>query len=103
MEAFVELDDVVSRVEVVGSVQSGAPADWTPVVVHRSNPLPPLLRRFNVYSNNDIIRIAEGLGGPAGLETFLEQRLGLRAGERPRIAPARPEGHKLLARLELGR
>jgi D-alanyl-D-alanine carboxypeptidase len=46
-------------------------------VVHRSNPLPVLLRRFNVYSNNDIIRVAEGLGGPEGLEAFLEQRLDL--------------------------
>ena len=65
------------RVEVVGAVRPGAPADWTPVVVHRSNPLPVLLRRFNVYSNNDIIRVAEGLGGPEGLEAFLEQRLEL--------------------------
>ena len=56
------------RVEIVGTVRPGAPADWTPVVVHRSNPLPVLLRRFNVYSNNDIIRVAEGLGGPEGLE-----------------------------------
>ena len=51
--------------------------DWTPVVVHRSNPLPVLLRRFNVYSNNDIIRVAVNLGGPGGLEAFLEQRLAL--------------------------
>jgi D-alanyl-D-alanine carboxypeptidase len=65
------------RVEIVGTVRPGAPADWTPVVVHRSNPLPVLLRRFNVYSNNDIIRVAEGLGGPEGLETFLEQKLEL--------------------------
>jgi hypothetical protein len=65
------------RVEIVGSVRPGAPADWTPVVVHRSNPLPVLLRRFNVYSNNDIIRVAEGLGGPEGLEDFLEKRLEL--------------------------
>jgi hypothetical protein len=64
------------RVEVIGSVRSGAPEGWTPVVVHRSNPLPVLLRRFNVYSNNDIIRVAEGLGGPGGLESFLEDRLG---------------------------
>ena len=64
------------RVEIVGSVRPGLPADWTPLVVHRSNPLPVLLRRFNVYSNNDIIRIAEGLGGPQGLEVFLEKRLG---------------------------
>jgi len=64
------------RVEIVGSVRPGLPADWTPIVVHRSNPLPVLLRRFNVYSNNDIIRVAEGLGGPQGLEIFLEKRLG---------------------------
>ena len=65
------------RVEVVGSVRPGAPDGWTPVVVHRSNPLPVLLRRFNVYSNNDIIRVAEGLGGPGGLESFLQDRLGV--------------------------
>jgi D-alanyl-D-alanine carboxypeptidase/D-alanyl-D-alanine-endopeptidase (penicillin-binding protein 4) len=65
------------RIEVVGSVKTGAPEGWTPVVVHRSNPLPILLRRFNVYSNNDIIRVADGLGGPEGLEAFLETRLGV--------------------------
>lgn len=65
------------RVEIVGSVRPGSPADWTPVVVHRSNPLPVLLRRFNVYSNNDIVRIAEILGGPEALEVFLEGRLGV--------------------------
>jgi len=68
------------RVKIVGSVRPGAPVEWTPVVIHRSNPLPVLLRRFNVYSNNDIIRVAEGLGGPSGLEAFLEQRLGVAPG-----------------------
>ncbi len=67
------------RVEIVGSARSGAPVGWVPVAVHRSNPLSKLLRRFNVYSNNDIIRIADGLGGPAGLESFLTQRLSLPA------------------------
>jgi D-alanyl-D-alanine carboxypeptidase/D-alanyl-D-alanine-endopeptidase (penicillin-binding protein 4) len=65
------------RLEIVGSVLSGMPEDWGPVVVHRSNPLPVLMRRFNVYSNNDIIRVAENLGGPVGLESFLERRLGI--------------------------
>ena len=65
------------RVEIIGSIRSGAPAGWMPVAVHRSNPLPKLLRRFNVYSNNDIVRVADGLGGPEGLEAYLEQRLGL--------------------------
>jgi D-alanyl-D-alanine carboxypeptidase len=65
------------RVEIVGAVRPGDPTDWTPVIVHRSNPLAVLLRRFNVYSNNDIIRVADGLGGPEGLEAFLERRLEL--------------------------
>jgi D-alanyl-D-alanine carboxypeptidase/D-alanyl-D-alanine-endopeptidase (penicillin-binding protein 4) len=65
------------RVKIAGSIRLGAPDEWSPVVVHRSNPLPVLLRRFNVYSNNDIIRVAEGLGGPEGLEAFLERRLKL--------------------------
>jgi D-alanyl-D-alanine carboxypeptidase/D-alanyl-D-alanine-endopeptidase (penicillin-binding protein 4) len=68
------------RIEIVGPVRPGAPKTWTPVVVHRSNPLPVLLRRFNVYSNNDIIRVAENLGGPEGLEAFLEQRLEIAPG-----------------------
>jgi len=87
------------RVEIVGSIQAGAPADWTPVVVHRSNPLPVLLRRFNVYSNNDIIRVAEGLGGPEGLEAFLEERLRL-APETLELETASGEGHnRLTARM----
>jgi D-alanyl-D-alanine carboxypeptidase/D-alanyl-D-alanine-endopeptidase (penicillin-binding protein 4) len=64
------------RVEIVGTVEAGVPADWTPLLTHRSNPLPVLLRRFNVYSNNDIIRIAEGLGGADELEAYLVERLG---------------------------
>ncbi len=64
------------KIDIVGSVRPGAPAEWEPVVTHLSNPLHVLLRRFNVYSNNDIIRIAEGLGGVADLEDFLEERLG---------------------------
>jgi len=65
------------RIEITGSIRPGAPPDWKPVVVHRSNPLSTLLRRFNVYSNNDIVRVAENLGGPEALEAYLEQRLEL--------------------------
>ncbi len=64
------------RIEIVGTVEAGLPEFWRPLLEHRSNPLPELLRRFNVYSNNDIIRIAEGLGGAGELEAFLERRLG---------------------------
>jgi D-alanyl-D-alanine carboxypeptidase len=42
---------------------------------HLSNPLEFILKRFNAYSNNDIIRVAEGLGGAVGLEGFLRERL----------------------------
>ncbi len=83
------------RVKIVGSVRSGAPAEWTPVVIHRSNPLPVLLRRFNVYSNNDIIRVADGLGGPSELEAFLEQRLNV-APEVVELETASGEKHNSL-------
>jgi D-alanyl-D-alanine carboxypeptidase/D-alanyl-D-alanine-endopeptidase (penicillin-binding protein 4) len=68
------------RIEITGPVVVDAPPDWRLLAVHLSNPLPAMLRRFNVYSNNDIVRVADGLGGPAGLQAFLEQRLELPAG-----------------------
>jgi len=51
------------------------PGKVRPLVTHLSNPLPVVLRRFNVYSNNDIIRISDGLGGAAVLTEFLRLRL----------------------------
>jgi D-alanyl-D-alanine carboxypeptidase/D-alanyl-D-alanine-endopeptidase (penicillin-binding protein 4) len=63
------------RVEVTGGVAVGEVGEVVPVVVHRSNPLTDILRRFNVYSNNDIVRIAEPLGGALGLESYLRTRL----------------------------
>ncbi len=51
------------------------PGTVRPLVTHLSNPLPVVLRRFNVYSNNDIIRISGGLGGAAALTEFLRLRL----------------------------
>ena len=65
-----------ARVSVRGGVRYEAGSAMEPIVVHRSNPLPPLLKRFNVYSNNDIVRIADVLGGVDGLESFLVGRLG---------------------------
>jgi D-alanyl-D-alanine carboxypeptidase/D-alanyl-D-alanine-endopeptidase (penicillin-binding protein 4) len=87
------------RVEIVGSVRPGAPADWTPVVVHRSNPLPVLLRRFNVYSNNDIIRVADKLGGPEDLEAFLELHLELAPEELEIETASGEEVNRLTARI----
>jgi D-alanyl-D-alanine carboxypeptidase/D-alanyl-D-alanine-endopeptidase (penicillin-binding protein 4) len=63
------------RVEVTGGAAEGGTGEITPVVVHQSNPLPDILRRFNVYSNNDIVRIAEPLGGAGGLAAYLRVRL----------------------------
>ena len=57
-------------------VEAAEAADAVPLVVHRSNPLHVILRRFNVYSNNDIIRVADGLGGAEALASFLRVRLG---------------------------
>jgi D-alanyl-D-alanine carboxypeptidase/D-alanyl-D-alanine-endopeptidase (penicillin-binding protein 4) len=65
-----------ARVAVAGGVRYEPRPAMDVEVVHRSNPLPSLLKRFNVYSNNDIVRIADVLGGVPGLETFLVGRLG---------------------------
>ncbi len=57
------------------SVRVGRVPGVRTLVEHRSNPLEVILKRFNVYSNNDIERIADGLGGPAALQAFLRDRL----------------------------
>lgn len=58
-----------------GGVRIVEAADAVPLVVHGSNPLHVILRRFNVYSNNDIIRVADGLGGAEAVASFLRERL----------------------------
>jgi len=68
-------------VRITGGVEVGAGGEATPLLIHRSNPLPIMLRRFNVYSNNDIVRIADNLGTVAGLEAFLRDRLAASPGE----------------------
>ena len=50
------------------------PLEGRVVVVHRSNPLRRLLKRFNAYSNNDIERLGESLGTPADLAVRLRGR-----------------------------
>jgi len=68
------------RVVVRDGVRVSALGDPAPQVIHRSNPLPEILRRFNVYSNNDIVRVADGLGTIDELTSFVCGRLGLKPG-----------------------
>ncbi len=67
-------------VEVTGGVRVSDLGEVVPLVVHDSNPLPDILRRFNVYSNNDIVRIADGLGDITEFEAYVSARLGLESG-----------------------
>jgi D-alanyl-D-alanine carboxypeptidase/D-alanyl-D-alanine-endopeptidase (penicillin-binding protein 4) len=69
-------DEPEPGISIRGGVRVAEAADAAPLAVHRSNPLHCILRRFNVYSNNDIVRVAEGLGGAEGLARFLRGRLG---------------------------
>jgi serine-type D-Ala-D-Ala carboxypeptidase/endopeptidase (penicillin-binding protein 4) len=63
-------------VAVDGRVRIDPAPRWKPVVVHRSEPLVVALRRFNVYSNNDIERLDPSIGSAADLRTFFEKRWG---------------------------
>jgi D-alanyl-D-alanine carboxypeptidase/D-alanyl-D-alanine-endopeptidase (penicillin-binding protein 4) len=69
------------RVEVTGRAYFSNQGDATPLLVHRSNPLEVIMRRFTVYSNNDIVRVADGLGTVDELEAFVNRRLGLAPGQ----------------------
>ncbi|MCP4895916.1 MAG: hypothetical protein GY906_02990, partial [bacterium] len=55
-------------VRIDGGATWAEASDFHEVVHHLSNPLPVVLKRFNVYSNNDIVRIADYLGGVVRLE-----------------------------------
>ncbi len=61
-----------------GAAQERKPRshDRTLLVVHRSNPLANVLRRFNVYSNNDIERLESHLGSVTEFEAFVAERSG---------------------------
>ena len=52
-----------------------------PLVRHRSNPLALTLKRFNTFSNNDIIRVVDPIGGPAAIEAMLNEIAGDLPGE----------------------
>ncbi|HEY2773661.1 MAG TPA: D-alanyl-D-alanine carboxypeptidase [Candidatus Binatia bacterium] len=63
-------------VVIDGRVRIDDPPPWHPVVVHRSEPLLVALRRFNVFSNNDIERLDSSIGPASGLKDFLVQAVG---------------------------
>lgn len=75
--------DMAPRFSFGGSVRL-ASADWGdlhPLIKHRSNPLSETLKRFNTFSNNDIIRVTDPIGGPAAIERMLEEIAGDSPGE----------------------
>jgi D-alanyl-D-alanine carboxypeptidase/D-alanyl-D-alanine-endopeptidase (penicillin-binding protein 4) len=64
-------------VRISGAVRAASGEAPPPTVIYRSNPLRVILKRFLSYSNNDIERIADPLGGAPALERFLSERLGV--------------------------
>jgi D-alanyl-D-alanine carboxypeptidase len=64
------------RIAVEGRIRAEPPPRWRAVAVHRSEPLLVALRRFNVFSNNDIERLDASIGAPAELSAFFERRWG---------------------------
>jgi D-alanyl-D-alanine carboxypeptidase/D-alanyl-D-alanine-endopeptidase (penicillin-binding protein 4) len=64
-------------VEVIRGAQFEAAASGpeTTLFEHRSKPLAETLRRFNVFSNNDIERVAASIGPPSELSVLLADRL----------------------------
>jgi D-alanyl-D-alanine carboxypeptidase len=75
--------DVTQRpqVKVTGGAHFDRPRDAAPLLVHRSNPLEVIMRRLNVYSNNDIVRVADGIGTLDEFEAFVTERLGVEPGQ----------------------
>ena len=68
------------KIEVTGGMVFDDAGDPVPLLTHRSNPLSAVMRRFDVYSNNDIVRVADGLGSVDDLEDFINRRLGIESG-----------------------
>ena len=63
------------HVAVTGGVGTdGDTSQGQMLVVHRSQPLSEILRRFNCYSNNDIERVAAGLGSVDELADMVATR-----------------------------
>ncbi|MCP4901639.1 MAG: hypothetical protein GY906_32140, partial [bacterium] len=78
-------------VRIDGGATWAEASDFLEVVHHLSNPLPVVLKRFNVYSNNDIVRIADYLGGVLPLEAWLTPLLDAEPGDL-RLETASGEG-----------
>jgi D-alanyl-D-alanine carboxypeptidase/D-alanyl-D-alanine-endopeptidase (penicillin-binding protein 4) len=57
-----------------GATYRDAAATPASLVVHRSNPLRRILKRFNAYSNNDIERLESEIGRPSELAADLHAR-----------------------------
>jgi len=78
MDAFRARQGIVGpspRVAIDGGVgvhTSDAPR--APLLIHRSNRLRQVLKRFNAYSNNDIERLGSLLGPPDALAGLLSER-----------------------------
>src|SRR6185369_8466016 len=60
-------------IHVSGGPRTDMPPKWRPVVEHRSEPLIVALRRFNVFSNNDIERLDASIGPASELSAFFEK------------------------------
>lgn len=92
---------VPPRVRVEGPVVRSQGSCSQPLLRHLSAPLPVVLRRLNVYSNNDIVRVAQEPDG-AGVERWLAARLAV-APERVALSTASGEGvNRLTPRLVVG-
>jgi D-alanyl-D-alanine carboxypeptidase/D-alanyl-D-alanine-endopeptidase (penicillin-binding protein 4) len=63
---------------IAGTVRHGITKNQTEnqLLTHLSAPLEQILRRFNVFSNNDIVRIAEPLGGASAVQARLREIVG---------------------------
>ncbi len=71
------------RLKISGGIafhESGGNAYLKPdpalLLIHSSQPLASILKRFNVFSNNDIERLEAKLGSPAALAEFIRGRIG---------------------------
>ncbi len=72
-------ENVRPSVRIDGRVRIDPPPATRTVLVHRSEPLLTALRRFNVYSNNDIERLDASIGPASELPAFLQRKLGKEA------------------------